>query len=262
MSDVKSYRPDRSARTVHAYKAGTIYITGFADVKPFFADFMNTIDMKTPEISILVPVLNERLQLPELFADLARQAEITCELLICDGGSTDGSLEWLQQQATAPLSFRLLQTQPGRARQLNLAAEQATGEWLLFLHVDSRFSDPLALRKGLNSLQQTANKKLAGHFALKFRRSDSEPSVGYYYYEWKARLGRPETIHGDQGFLLHHEFFQQLGRFQESLPVMEIPTLPSGSGLLVSGSCFRQNSAPRHVGSRLRDSGNDSCSGR
>ena len=177
--------------------------------------------MKNPEISILVPTLNERQQLPELFADLSRQTDVACELLICDGGSTDGTLEWLQQQAGGPLPIRRLQSLAGRGRQLNTAAEQAAGKWLLFLHADSRFADSLALRKALNCLQQTANIKVAGHFALKFRRNSKEPSVGYYYYEWKARLGRPETIHGDQGFLLHRDFWSKVGPFREDLPVME-----------------------------------------
>ncbi len=176
--------------------------------------------MKIPQLSILVPVLNERPQLPELIANLAAQVEVDYELLFCDGGSTDGSLEWLQQvQAQRPL--RLLHSPPGRGRQLNLAAAQASGEWLLFLHVDSRFVDPLALRKGLDCLQQSFSKRLAGHYALSFRRSTAAPSAGYYYYEWKARLGRAETIHGDQGFLLQHDFFVQLGGFREDLPVME-----------------------------------------
>lgn len=176
--------------------------------------------MKIPQISVLVPILNERQQLPEFIANLATQAEVACELLICDGGSSDGSLEWLQQ-LESPLPLRLLHSLPGRGRQLNLAAEQARGEWLLFLHVDSRLADPLALSKALGALQQTASKKVAGHFALKFRRRVAQPSVGYYFYEWKARLGRAETIHGDQGFLLHREFFVQLGQFREDLPVME-----------------------------------------
>ncbi|HEY5674484.1 MAG TPA: TIGR04283 family arsenosugar biosynthesis glycosyltransferase [Malonomonas sp.] len=176
--------------------------------------------MKIPQLSILVPVLNERQQLPELIANLEKQADVDCELLICDGGSTDGSLEWLQQLQSA-LPLRILHSPPGRGRQMNLAAEQANGEWLLFLHVDSRFSDPLALSKGLSILQQSFSKQLAGHFSLKFRRSTAEPSASYYYYEWKARLGRPETIHGDQGFLLQRDFFFQLGRYREDLPVME-----------------------------------------
>jgi rSAM/selenodomain-associated transferase 2 len=189
-------------------------------VKSFFKEFYQSVAMEKPQISILVPVLNERRQLPELFANLACQAEVTFELLICDGGSTDGSPEWLRQ-LDCQLPLRLLQSAPGRGRQLNLAAGQATGAWLLFLHVDSRFTDPLALRKALNYLQQAVSKNLAGHFALKFRRSDAVPSAGYYYYEWKARLGRPETIHGDQGFLLHRDLFAQLGRFREDLSVME-----------------------------------------
>ena len=191
-------------------------------MKPFFAEFMQTDAMKIPEISILVPVLNERQQLADLLADLARQSGVAYELLICDGGSTDGSYEWLvQQQSGGQGPVRLLQTAPGRGRQLNLAAEQAAGEWLLFLHADSRFSDPLALRDGVDCLQQSATNNLAGHFALKFRRRDSEPSAGYYYYEWKARLGRAETIHGDQGFLLPRALWTQVGPFREDLPVME-----------------------------------------
>jgi len=176
--------------------------------------------MKIPQLSILVPVLNERQQLPELITNLAAQIEVDCELLVCDGGSTDGSLEWLQQ-AECRFPLRVLHSPPGRGRQLNLAAESASGEWLLFLHVDSRFADPLALKKGLICLQQSFSKKLAGHFALTFRRSTMEPSAGYYYYEWKARLGRPETIHGDQGFLLQRDLFFELGGFREDLPVME-----------------------------------------
>ena len=172
-------------------------------------------------LTLVVPILNERSQLPEFFADLQRQQEIDLELVICDGGSTDGSWEWLQQQQLDWADLKLLQCPAGRGRQLNCAATLATGDWLLFLHVDSRFFDPLALRKGLDFLLQFENRHMAGHFALKFRREDDSPSVGYYFYEWKARSGRPETIHGDQGFFLHRHLWQQVGSFYEDLPAME-----------------------------------------
>lgn len=172
-------------------------------------------------LSIIVPILNERSQLPDFFADLHRQQNIELELLICDGGSTDGSWEWLQQQEPDWVDLKLLQCSPGRGRQLNSAAEIATGDWLLFLHVDSRFSDPLVLLKGLSSLLRIGNHHVAGHFALRFRREDCSLSAGYYFYEWKARSGRLETIHGDQGFFLHRRLLQQVGHFCEELPAME-----------------------------------------
>lgn len=178
--------------------------------------------MNQPDLSIIIPILNEAEQLPELLADLQRQQQVVFEVLIVDGGSDDGGPKWLQQQYQQQrLSGAMLETTAGRGLQMNVGGKQARSAWLLFLHVDSRFDDPLALRKGLDALQQTGSQKLAGHFSLKFRRTDVTPSVGYYYYEWKARLGRPETIHGDQGFLLRRDFYQQLGGFREDLPVME-----------------------------------------
>ena len=176
---------------------------------------------QTPELSIVVPILNEREQLPGFLAGLAEQRELAYELLICDGGSRDGGPEWLRQQEAEHPALRVLTGPSGRGRQLNQGARQARGRYLLFLHVDSRFSDPLALRKGVASLARTGSARVAGHFALRFARTDDRPSSGYYFYEWKARLGRPETIHGDQGFLLRREMYDRLGGFREDLPAME-----------------------------------------
>lgn len=177
--------------------------------------------MNRVELSIIIPILNEREELPELLADLQRQQQVALELLFVDGGSTDGGPEWLQNNFRRGEYCSVLTSAAGRGRQMNFAAKQAKADWLLFLHVDSRFADPLALRKALDALLQTDSLKLAGHFALTFRRSEETPSVGYYYYQWKARLGRPETIHGDQGFLLRNDFYRQLAGFSENLPVME-----------------------------------------
>lgn len=178
--------------------------------------------MSHVELSIVVPILNESKQLPCLLADLQRQQQVDFELLIVDGGSTDGGFEWLQQESRNldfPVVF--ISSEAGRGRQMNAGGRKAKSDWLLFLHADSRFEDCFALRKGLGLLQRAGSRQLAGHFALSFRRSENNPSAGFYYYEWKARLGRPETIHGDQGFLLRCDFYRQLGGFSEALPVME-----------------------------------------
>ncbi|MCW8859100.1 MAG: TIGR04283 family arsenosugar biosynthesis glycosyltransferase [Deltaproteobacteria bacterium] len=182
---------------------------------------MSVDNPQVADLSIIVPVLNERDDLPDFFSDLERQQGVCFELIISDGGSTDGSLEWLEKQSLPPFSYRLLNCSKGRGRQLNRGIEKAAAEWLLFLHVDSRFSDPLALRKGLNHLIRAESLNVAGHFALSFRRSGFQPSAGYYFYEWKARLGLAETVHGDQGFLIHRQLVEQVGPFSETLSAME-----------------------------------------
>ncbi|MFZ3209287.1 MAG: glycosyl transferase, partial [Geobacteraceae bacterium] len=108
--------------------------------------------------------------------------------------------------------------------QLNAGAAASRAPTFLFLHADSRFDDPMSLRKGLDCLAATiasrGHERLAGRFRLRFDRTDPAPSFGYYFYECKARLNRAECIHGDQGFLLRKSFFASVGPFPEALPML------------------------------------------
>lgn len=179
-----------------------------------------------PELSIVVPILNEEETLPALFAMLARQERVAIELIIVDGGSTDGSLSLAERLAAAStFACRLLCGERGRGRQLNAGARAASAGMILFLHSDSSFPDPLALRRGLEALAAAITRRgdcrAAGRFALRFDVPPVRYGFGYYFYEAKARLGRPEGIHGDQGFLFHRTFFDALGGFDETQALLE-----------------------------------------
>ncbi len=174
-----------------------------------------------PELSIIVPVLNEIEQLPEFCEALENQHSVDYEILVCDGGSEDGSLEWLRRSAQTRPALRIVHCPSGRGRQLNRGVQAAAGEWCLFLHVDSRFDDPSAIHSALAFLKETGSYRVAGHYPLIFRRSDATSSLAYRFYELKTRTGRPETVHGDQGFLVHRCLMETVGPFREDLPVME-----------------------------------------
>ena len=177
------------------------------------------------ELSVIIPVLNEAGTLPELFRTLAAQRDVEPEIIVCDGGSTDGTVE-LARRLSRDLPFSVLVTTsaPGRARQLNAGAAIATGENLLFLHADSLFPDRMAFRKGLDllasAIAESGHERIAGHFALRFDRQDNVPSWAYYHFECKARLDRCECTHGDQGFLLRRAFYKTVGPFDASLPML------------------------------------------
>ena len=49
------------------------------------------------QLSIIVPVFNEIKLLPNFLAHLAQQSQKKQEIIVVDGGSTDGSLEFLKQ---------------------------------------------------------------------------------------------------------------------------------------------------------------------
>lgn len=175
---------------------------------------------------MVVPVLNEADLLPDFFATLAAQRSTAFELILCDGGSSDGTLErGISFAEKAPFPCRVVRTLPGRGRQMNVGAAVASGRNLLFLHADSSFADPFALASGLRVLEGRIAKRrddrVAGHFGLCFRRREPSPSAPYFFYEGKARLHRPGCIHGDQGFLLRRSFFETMGRYDESLPFLE-----------------------------------------
>jgi rSAM/selenodomain-associated transferase 2 len=174
------------------------------------------------DLSVIIPTLNEAATLPALLADLAAQRGLQCEVLVSDGGSVDGTCDLAAAALAGPgFSGRVLTGAPGRGRQLNFGAAQATGGWLLFLHADSRLPDPTALAAALAVLDDAGLPRLAGHFALRFALAEGERTFGYYFAEVKARSGLPGTIHGDQGFLLRAAFFRELGGFREDLAVME-----------------------------------------
>ncbi len=179
-----------------------------------------------PALSVIVPTLDEAENLPDLFRMLLAQRQVDFELVLSDGGSTDATAGLARELADGvPFPCRVINSEPGRARQLNAGAEAARGKTLLFLHADSCFADPLALQRGLATLDQRLRQRgdgrAAGRFALRFRRAAGRPSPGYYFYECKARLDRPGCIHGDQGFLLRRALFEKVGPFDDSLPVLE-----------------------------------------
>lgn len=178
------------------------------------------------EISIVVPALNEADGLERLFSTLEAQREVTLELVIADGGSSDETVQRARTlAAAAPFAAKVIETGRGRGRQMNAGAAAAASDTLLFLHADSFFPDPLALRSAMDSLAQevAAGKsgRVAGHFRLRFHRSTTGQSLPYYFYEWKARLHRAGCIHGDQGLLLSRGFFAEAGPFHESCPILE-----------------------------------------
>ncbi|MBP1727947.1 MAG: glycosyl transferase [Deltaproteobacteria bacterium] len=169
------------------------------------------------ELSIVIPTINEENSLPLALASLAAQREIRVEIIVSDGGSQD-STGRIAADAVLPAAF--LTGRAGRACQLNAGAAAARGEFILFMHADSAFADASALRGAIDHLRQASaasgGRLFAGHFGLRFRRSSSDRSLAYSYYERKARLNRVGCAHGDQGILIPAELFSKSGGFDES----------------------------------------------
>jgi rSAM/selenodomain-associated transferase 2 len=104
-----------------------------------------------PALSIVMPALNEAAGIEATLAALQPLRARGVEIVLADGGSTDGTAQrgapWVDAVATAPR---------GRALQMNAGAALARADALLFLHADTRLP-PLADVQVLRALSGGAD---------------------------------------------------------------------------------------------------------
>ena len=171
-----------------------------------------------PLLSVIIPTLNEAEHLPALLNDLSNQKNISLEIIVGDGGSSDATQSVAEESGALFVSARR-----GRGAQMNAAAVLASGDYLLFLHADSRTDNPCFLSDAVIAMKLESCKydRTAGHFRLRFIRTTKRNAMAYRYIEEKSAFNRVNTTNGDQGLLMSKGFFKNLGGFDESMPFLE-----------------------------------------
>lgn len=164
-------------------------------------------DEKT--VAIIVPFLNEKKALPLLLAALLRLQPQ--ELIFVDGGSNDGSDEWLRGCSKG--QFSVLSSAPGRAQQMNRGASVANAEILLFLHADTHLPDTAMIE---------VQKGSWGRFDVRFSDNRHPNSLTLSLVEaminLRSRLSGVAT--GDQAMFVRRDLFNRVGGFSD-IPLME-----------------------------------------
>lgn len=152
--------------------------------------------------SVIIPALNEREYLPQTLLALEKQEWIH-EVIVADGGSTDGTREWLAAQTFA----RVVDAPAGKGNQLNAGAQAATGEVLLFLHADCQLP-PEAGDSVASALR--SQDAAGGCFEVRFTGNKSRSlKVVAAGINLRARLSAAAT--GDQGIFVRRETFERIG---------------------------------------------------
>lgn len=167
----------------------------------------DVIHASQPMLSVIVPLApaeQEWLPLLQQLADLPSGSEV---IVVCaDEQSRLPPPGW-----PVHLRYRSTRSAPGRARQQNLGAGMATGDWLWFLHADSRLR-PETLIELQRFIAQ--DRAALGWFTLVFRNDGPRGTVlNAIGANLRARwLGLP---FGDQGLLLPRACFEALHGFDE-----------------------------------------------
>ncbi len=164
-------------------------------------------------ISVIIPTFNEERSLPRTLACLS--ASDPAEIIIVDGGSTDGTLARAQEFCSHTATARVIMAPRGRASQMNEGAKASQGEVLLFLHADTQLP-PQAER--IVGLALTSPSVVGGRFDVRFDSSSPWSQVISSFMNRRSRLTGIAT--GDQALFVRREVFEMLGGFSE-IPLME-----------------------------------------
>jgi rSAM/selenodomain-associated transferase 2/rSAM/selenodomain-associated transferase 1 len=173
---------------------------------------------RAPKLSVVVPVLDEAPRIAAALGQLQPLRRAGHELIVVDGGSRDGTFA-----AAVPLADRVLIAPRGRAVQMNVGAANATGDVLLFLHVDCRLPRhaDAAIARAMSRGRRWGRFDVAldGH-------SRTLPVVAAMM---NARSAATGMCTGDQAIFVERATFEALGGYPP-LPLMEDVALSRALG--------------------------------
>jgi glycosyltransferase involved in cell wall biosynthesis len=179
-----------------------------------------------PVISIIVPVLNEEKLLRKNLMSLRSAidfSEVPIELIVCDGGSTDGSIEISRQLADKTID------QQGRYRTIaegrNNGASAATGNVLVFINADTYPRNPYQFISELARFAHNDKFIAEGVFVHGDATIEDNGLLGYFdrffhfatnWYFWSAtKLGF--TMARGECMITKRDVFLAIGGFRGNL---------------------------------------------
>ena len=153
------------------------------------------------KISVIIPCYKEGRLVRRMEKQL-RPYKKELEILFVDGGENHFSGE-----------YRVIQSEKGRAIQMNLGAEESSGDILFFLHCDS------ILPKGfVKEIREGIKHSLAGCLGIRFK--NPSPLMGICSFISNHRVLDRKVMFGDQGIFVDRDCFFAMGEFP-NLPLME-----------------------------------------
>lgn len=155
-----------------------------------------TCKLSTPQISVIVPTLNEETHIRNLLFSLKNQSFKNFEVIVVDGGSTDKTIEKVEKFNAIALIRPKMKEFPSR----NEGAKKAQGRILLFTGADVIML-PNTLETVVNEIDKNGLDALCA-----FGRVYDAPLWGkleYYFYYMLLRLKTYFTkdFHGSTNFM-------------------------------------------------------------
>ncbi len=164
------------------------------------------------KISVIIPTFNEEKNIESLLTYFSNVTfeQSSIEMIVVDGGSSDKTVEIVRRFPTVRFFTSAVR---GRANQLNIGAQNASGEILFFVHADTRPPENFALH-----IQTSFSKnRKAGCFAYRF----DSPGFMLKILASFTRFNWFYTGGGDQTLFICKDLFKKLGGYNQEYVIME-----------------------------------------
>ena len=184
--------------------------------------------MAPPELSIIMPVLDEAPQITVRLQALQDLRARGVELIVADGGSSDGTT-----RLAVALADRVIDAPRGRAVQMNAGAGVSRGRVLLFLHADTALPE-----SALSALGKAVDGGASwGRFDVRIDGRHPLLRIVERMMNWRSRLTGIAT--GDQAIFVRRELFAGVGGYPD-LPLMEDVALSTALKRQAPPACLRE----------------------
>jgi len=153
------------------------------------------------KFSIIIPTLNEEKTIASCLLPL-QPLRNNCEIIIVDAGNASSNFPH------AHLADKIISSTKGRARQMNLGANHAGGDVLIFLHADTTLPD-----NALQLIEQHLGRKQWGRFDIQLSGNHFMLNIIAWMMNRRSRLTGIAT--GDQVIFVTKEAFAAARRYPE-----------------------------------------------
>tara|TARA_B100001989_G_scaffold168241_1_gene121197 strand:+ start:150 stop:833 length:684 start_codon:yes stop_codon:yes gene_type:complete len=157
------------------------------------------------KISVIIPTINEANNLPLLLSDLLiipKEAEI----LIVDCGSEDKTIDISNIYGAKVYKSK----ERNRGLQLDIGAKNSKGDWLIFLHADTRLTNEWFTK--IKSIFK-GDKKYIYYFKFKI----NNQKIIYRFLELLVNFRSKyfKEPYGDQGLIIHRSIYFKNNGFRK-----------------------------------------------
>jgi len=166
-----------------------------------------------PKVSVIVAVYNGAETLQRCIDSVANQTYSSIELIIMDGGSTDGTVDIIKENQDV-IAYWELKPDRGISHAWNKGVDKATGEWIYFLGADDYLYDENVMENFVSKVDAYDAGSLILYGSIMHCDGEKRIIIGQEWDNLSLRL-RDGMCIPHQGAFHHKELFKLCGIFDE-----------------------------------------------